>query len=112
MDDLAWGVAPQVAPRLQHERARLHQHVGELLGGHGAAWLLQRDPGEKQLAFLRRKSSGLWGMGVQCGVLQCSGQGDRLNTFLGNVIVSLSLPKKLMDSKRPDWQKGERLIKF
>lgn len=41
-DDLAWDVTPQVAAGLQHQRARLHQEVVELLCDHGAAEMLRR----------------------------------------------------------------------
>lgn len=53
------------------------------------------------------------GGAVWCGVGEYSwGKGTDWVLFLVNVIGLFSLPKKLMDSKQPDWQKGERLIKF
>lgn len=42
LDDLAWDVTPQVAAGLQHQRARLHQEVVELLCDHSAAEMLRR----------------------------------------------------------------------
>lgn len=39
-DDLSWSVSSQVTASLQHECARLHKEVGELLSCHSTAGLL------------------------------------------------------------------------